>query len=252
MDGLNKNAINFSYTAVVGSPKRNDNRARKVNPDEEIEKLLKNLNGFYEENPKYQPGLVQIATPALRVDFGAYFITVNELVENIIVTAIPERGAPLYVGSLQQARRGVSQGLRYKRVSASRTYYIWKEKGIFKNHLLLNNNEWLNEQKVKQAFDWLVNIFGGHSVEECGWRDFQLKGTMIKEIGYLRRYQAENGSQKMLICMINSGTILDVSASEVKLGTVEYTYQGGSSEFGRNVLRFKFINAYQIERCNNL
>ncbi len=246
MDELKQEAISFSYERMLGNRYRPDNDV-KVVPEEEVQKLLNNLRGFYTENPTYHTGLVQIAVPALKVDRGAYFIAHKDMVENILVTSRPERGKMLYVADIKQARFGIGQTGRYKRLSSSQSYYIWEEEDGYHYHLLLDNGDWLNSHKVDEAFDWLLSRNGGKAVNSFGWCDFNFLG--FKEIGRILEYQPhDGGALRKLVCMINSGTLLDVDSDELTVGK-EYRY-GKLGDFGPSMLKFRFVSSSQIVRCD--
>jgi len=240
-------SVSFSYERMIGCKRIKPAYQEKIIPAKEVEKLLNNLRGFYTENPTYQTGLVQIAVPALKVDQGAYFITYNDTVENIIVTSKPERGMKFFVADIQQARFGIGQKSRYKRMLSSQSYYIWEDDGGYHSRLLLDNGDWLNSHKVDEAFDWLLSRNGGKAMNSFGWCDFNFLG--FKEIGRILEYQPhDGGALRKLVCMINSGTLLDVDGDELTVGK-EYRY-GKLGDFGPSMLKFKFVSSYKIVRCD--
>lgn len=249
MEKSRPESISFSYEQMIGPCRCKPAYREKIVPAEEVEKFLNNLKGFYTENPTYQTGLVQVAVPALQVDRGAYFINYNDMVEDIIVTSKPERGMKFFVSNVGQARFGIGQKSRYKRLLSSQSYYIWEENGRYHHQLLLDNDDWLDSSKADKAFDLLLDKIGGKAVRSFGWCDFHHKG--IKEIGRILKYQPQDGeTARNLVCMLNSGALLDVADDDLVVGR-EYRY-GEVYTFGDNVLRFKFVDSCRLKRCDQL
>ncbi len=185
---------------------------------ERVDELVDNLDGFFAFNPGYeQEGVIQIAVSAT-ADQGTYLYAPEKYAENILVSKTPRKGADFFVAGLgaSRFRGGMNVG---KRCLYSRTYYVWKEDGHYRLQLLLNNGEQLIADKVAKAFDEVLRYIGKACVQvgTDEWRKFRLEDG-LDSFGRIRFYRDAEDELWVLICMPNSGTILNYPAFEVEIG----------------------------------
>lgn len=203
------------YKASVSKGKKKEQRRTLA---ERVDELVDNLDGFFAYNPDYvQEGVIQIAVSAT-ADQGTYLYASDKVAENILVSKTPRKGADFFVAGLgaSRFRGGLNVG---KRCLYSRTYYVWKEGEHYRLKLLLNNGEQLMAVKVAKAFDeFLLHISKTWvQVGTDEWRKFRLEDG-LDSFGRIRFYTDEEDELWVLICMPNSGAILNYLAFDVEIG----------------------------------
>lgn len=225
---------------------------------ERIDDFVTKLNGFFMYNRNYeQNGTIQFAVSA-KLDVGCYQVSEKEYVESILISKSPLDGTNFYVANLEEVRRRAGAVRSAKRCHYSRTYYVEKVGGVWQVTLLFDNNQWLDARKIEEAFSKLLWIKGGRvgdfadvPVEKASaenWRYFSY--GKLNDVGYVRYYEFF-GEKRVLAAMINSGTILDVDASELTLLDDAKSKKSGS-EFSNSLLRFKFMSDNILCRCKGL
>lgn len=209
-------APKISRIPVVGGKK---SKERPVPFSERIKELVDNLDGFFAYNPAFvQEGPMQVAISA-KLDDGSYQYAADRYAEKVLVSKTPRKGADFYVARLGAARLTVA-GKNGKRCLYSQTYYVWPENGHFRCRLLLDNGEQFQAKKVDAAFDWMVSKVKGRKLcETPDWFYFRL-ADKLNSFGRILCYWDKDEELRVLICMPNSGTILDYEASTVEIGEV--------------------------------
>ena len=205
------------YKVPKNGNKKKEKEQRRTFPDR-VDELVDNMDGFFAYNPGYvQEGVIQIAVSAT-ADQGTYLYAPDKYAENILVSKTPRKGADFFVAGLgaSRFRGGMNVG---KRCLYSRTYYVWKEDGHYRLQLLLNNGEQLIADKVAKAFDEVLRYIGKACVQvgTDEWRKFRLEDG-LDSFGRIRFYRDAEDELWVLICMPNSGTILNYPAFEVEIG----------------------------------
>lgn len=204
-----------------------------------------------------QSGVIQFAVSA-KLDVGNYQIGEKEFVEAILVSKSPLDGANFYVANLEEVRRRAGAVRSARRCHYSRTYYLEQKDGKYHLELLFDNNQWLDARKIEEAFSKLLWIKGGRigdlddvPVEKASVENWQyFSYGKLNDVGYVRYYELF-GEKRVFVAMINSGTILDVEASELKLLETAKSKKSGS-EFSNSLLRFKFMSDNILCRCKGL
>ena len=248
MEGLNIHAINFSYSDCVASqkPKKSSEDLRIKTPEEKAEYWLKNLEEFYLYNPEYQEGVVQFGVPALRTECCVYRLAPGKLLEDALITRKSERGLNWVKASLQEKRNGMTMGKSYVRLKFSQTYYIEKLGDWVKATLLLDNDDWLNAEKVDNAFGFILKQEKGKVLENLDWRTIQYKG--YQNIARVLKYQDKEGAVRFLVCTASAGTILNLAEADIEIGEI---CPAGNKNFGSPVLRYQ-RTANGLMRLQNL
>lgn len=213
-----KNSYVLGTCHVSTEPVAEVKKKKKLrrNFEERVNELVDNLGGFFAYNPGYvQEGPVQIAVSA-KLDEGTYQYSPTDYAENILVSKNPRKGADFYVSDLGGFKK--VSGSVGKRCLFSRTYYIWQELGNYHSHLLLGNGEQFKAAKIDKAFEWLVRRNGGTALKEGAfWFRFELEDRFCS-IGRILCYWDKEEDLRVLICIPNSGTILDYPAHEIAVG----------------------------------
>lgn len=226
--------------------------------DERINQLVSKLDGFFIYNPEYsQTGLIQIAVSA-KFDVGCYRVGEKEYLDDLIISKTPQDGTKIYVANLDEVRRRAGAIRLSKRCHYSRTYFLEENNGKMQATMLFENNDWLDAKKIEEAFQKLLWIKTGRhgNLEDVpmpkasaeNW--YQFSYGRLKDVGYVRHYEFE-GEKRVLVAMVNSGTILDVEAQEIVLEKKAKDIKSGS-EFSNSVLRFKFMSDTILCRCKGL
>ena len=209
---------NYKIYKVPKNGNKKKEKEQRPTLAERVDELVDNLDGFFAFNPDYeQEGVIQIAVSAT-ADQGTYLYAPEKYAENILVSKTPRKGADFFVAGLgaSRFRGGMNVG---KRCLYSRTYYVWKEDGHYRLQLLLNNGEQLIADKVAKAFDEVLRYIGKACVQvgTDEWRKFRLEDG-LDSFGRIRFYRDAEDELWVLICMPNSGTILNYPAFEVEIG----------------------------------
>ena len=209
---------NYKIYKVSKNGNKKKEKEQRPTLAERVDELVDNLDGFFAFNPDYeQEGVIQIAVSAT-ADQGTYLYAPEKYAENILVSKTPRKGADFFVAGLgaSRFRGGMNVG---KRCLYSRTYYVWKEDGHYRLQLLLNNGEQLIADKVAKAFDEVLRYIGKACVQvgTDEWRKFRLEDG-LDSFGRIRFYRDAEDELWVLICMPNSGTILNYPAFEVEIG----------------------------------
>ncbi len=209
---------NYKIYKVPKNGNKKKEKEQRPTLAERVDELVDNLDGFFAFNPGYeQEGVIQIAVSAT-ADQGTYLYAPEKYAENILVSKTPRKGADFFVAGLgaSRFRGGMNVG---KRCLYSRTYYVWKEDGHYRLQLLLNNGEQLIADKVAKAFDEVLRYIGKACVQvgTDEWRKFRLEDG-LDSFGRIRFYRDAEDELWVLICMPNSGTILNYPAFEVEIG----------------------------------
>ena len=248
MEGLNIHAINFSYSDCVASqkPKKSSEDLRIKTPEEKAEYWLKNLEEFYLYNPEYQEGVVQFGVPALRTECCVYRLAPGKLLEDALITRKSERGLNWVKASLQEKRNGMTMGKAYVRLKFSQTYYVEKIGRWIKATLLLDNDDWLNAEKVDNAFGFILKQEKGKVLVNLDWRIIWYKG--YQNIARVLKFQDKKGDIRFLICTASAGTILNLAEDDIEIGEI---CPGDNRNFGSPVLRYQRIST-GLMRLQNL
>lgn len=209
---------NYKIYKVPKNGNKKKEKEQRPTLAERVDELVDNLDGFFAFNPGYeQEGVIQIAVSAT-ADQGTYLYAPEKYAENILVSKTPRKGADFFVAGLgaSRFRGGMNVG---KRCLYSRTYYVWKEDGHYRLQLLLNNGEQLIADKVAKAFDEVLRYIGKACVQvgTDEWRKFRLEDG-LDSFGRIRFYRDAEDELWVLICMPNSGMILNYPAFEVEIG----------------------------------
>lgn len=209
---------NYKIYKVPKNGNKKKEKEQRPTLAERVDELVDNLDGFFAFNPGYeQEGVIQIAVSAT-ADQGTYLYAPEKYAENILVSKTPRKGADFFVAGLgaSRFRGGMNVG---KRCLYSRTYYVWKEDGHYRLQLLLNNGEQLIADKVAKAFDEVLRYIGKACVQvgTDEWRKFRLEDG-LDSFGRIRFYRDAEDELWVLICMPNSGAILNYPAFEVEIG----------------------------------
>ena len=209
------NSYKISRVPVVGGGKRE----RRTPFSQRVDELADNLKGFFAYNPGYeQEGPMQIAVSA-RVDEGTYQYAPDKYAENILVSKTPRKGDDFFVAGLGASRLPGGRNVG-KRCHYSRTYYVWKNGEDYCCRLLLNNGEQLVAKKADAALDWIIARVGGTALQDgSGWFRFRLEDG-LNSLGRIRCYWDKDEELRVLICMPNSGAILDYASFDVEIGEV--------------------------------
>ena len=249
MEGLNQNAINFSLSDCIACQKTKKKSEEAVvvrTPKEKVEVWLKNLEEFYLYNPEYQEGVVQFGVPALRTECCVYSLAPGKLLEDVLITRKSDRGLNWVKASLQEKRNGMTMGKAYVRLKFSQTYYIEKLGRWIKASLLLDNDDWLNSEKVDKAFEFILKQENGKVLENLDWRTIQYKG--YQNIARVLKFQDKGGNVRFLICTASAGTILNLAEDDIEIGEI---CPGDNRNFGSPVLRYQ-RTANGLMRLKNL
>ncbi len=235
MEGLNNNAINFSFADCIAMQKQKRQvETVKRTPEEKVKHWLKKLEEFYLYNPEYQTGVVQFGVPALRTECCVYRLAPGKLLEDVLITRKAERGLNLVKASLQEKRNGMTMGKTYVRLKFSQTYYIEKLVDWVKATLLLDNDDWLKAEKVDNAFGFILKQEKGQVLENLDWRTIQYKG--YQNIARVLKWKDKEGAVRFLICTASSGTILNLAEEDIEIGEI---CPGDNRNFGSPVLRYQ-------------
>lgn len=208
------NSYKISRVPVVGGGKRE----RRTPFSQRVDELADNLKGFFAYNPGYeQEGPMQIAVSA-RVDEGTYQYAPDKYAENILVSKTPRKGADF-----------LSQALAhpvFPAAETSATLPLFPNLLCLENgedyccRLLLNNGEQLVAKKADAALDWIIARVGGTALQDgSGWFRFRLEDG-LNSLGRIRCYWDKDEELRVLICMPNSGAILDYASFDVEIGEV--------------------------------
>lgn len=248
MEGLNIHAINFSYSDCIAcqKPKKSSEDLRIKTPEEKAEYWLKNLEEFYLYNPEYQEGVVQFGVPALRTECCVYRLAPGKLLEDALITRKSERGLNWVKASLQEKRNGMTMGKAYVRLKFSQTYYVEKIGRWIKATLLLDNDDWLNAEKVDKAFEFILTQEKGKVLVNLDWRTIQYKG--YQNIARVLKFQDKKGDIRFLVCTASAGTILNLAEDDIEIGEI---CPAGNKNFGSPVLRYQ-RTANGLMRLQNL
>ena len=122
-------------------------------------------------------------------------------------------------------------GKGHMRVIFSQTYYV--EEGGTKATLLLENDDWLKEEKVDNAFGFILKKEKGQVLENLDWRTIQYKG--YQNIARILKFQDKEGAVRFLICTASSGTILNLAEDDIEIGEICPV----DRSFGSPVLRYQ-------------
>lgn len=209
---------NYKINRVPATKGKKKEKEQRRPFADRVDELVDNIGGFFAYNPGYvQEGVIQIAVSAT-ADQGTYLYAPDKYVENILVSKTPRKGADFFVAGLgaSRFRGGMNVG---KRCLYSRTYYVWKEDGHYRLKLLLNNGEQLMATKVAKAFDEFLQHLSKAWVQvgTDEWRKFRLSDG-LDSFGRIRFYTDEEDELWVLICMPNSGAILNYPAFDVEIG----------------------------------
>lgn len=236
MEGLNNHAINFSLSDCISRQKikRQTVQKKVKTPEEKVKYWLKNLEEFYQNNPKFQIGLVQFGVPILRTEQYSYCLSPGIWLEDVQITRHPERGLNWVKASLQEKRNGMTMGKVYVRFKFSQTYYLEKLGNWVKATLLLDDDEWLQSEKVDNAFGFILKQEKGQVLENLDWRTIQYKG--YQNIARVLKWKDKKGAVRFLICTASAGTILNLAEADVVIGEV---CPGENKNFGSPVLRYQ-------------
>ncbi len=235
MEGLNNNAINFSFADCMAMQKQKRQvETVKRTPEEKVKHWLKKLEEFYLYNPEYQTGVVQFGVPALRTECCVYRLAPGKFLEDVLITRKPERGLNLVKASLQEKRNGMTMGKTYVRLKFSQTYYIEKLGNWVKATLLLDNDDWLKAEKIDNAFGFILKQEKGKVLENLDWRTIQYKG--YQNIARVLKFQDKKGGCRFLVCTASSGTILNLAENDIEIGEI---CPGDNRNFGSPVLRYQ-------------
>ena len=203
----------ISRVPIVGGRKRE----KQVPFSQRIDELVADLKGFFAYNPTYeQEGPMQFAVAA-REDEGTYQYAPDRYAENVLVSKTPRKGADFYVANLGGSRVTLA-GKNGKRCLYCRTYYVWKEDGKYCYRLLLDNGEQFYAQKVDAALEWIIAKNGGKLLLQApGWFHFHAEDGLTS-FGRVICYWDRDEELRVLICMPNSGAILDYVSFDVEIG----------------------------------
>lgn len=98
--------------------------------------------------------------------------------------------------------------------------FVWKDGEGYCCRLLLNNGEQLVAKKADAALDWIIARVGGTALQDgSGWFRFRLEDG-LNSLGRIRCYWDKDEELRVLICMPNSGAILDYASFDVEIGEV--------------------------------
>ena len=181
---------------------------------EKIEKWQKNLERFYCYNPDYETGVVQFGSPILKTESYTYVLSSGNLLEDVLITKNAKRGLMWLKASVNEVRSGMSMGKKYIRLRFVQTYYIDNKKNIT---LLFDDDDWLRQDKVDAAIDFVLQQEKGNLLENLNWRFFSYKGC--SDIGRIVKYQSAQGL-KFLVSTASSGAFLNLTEDEIKIGEI--------------------------------
>lgn len=222
----------------------------RMNPQAKVEYLVSQFDKFLDYNPEYlQNGTIQISAGAT-VDIGAFQLTSKVYVEDMLVSRYPLKGAKCFVGTLSEGRNCHHSNRRTVRCHYSETYYmsVSKDEDIILEKLL-GNDDWLNVRNIDHAFKTLADKKKGELLgEKSEWYNFSYGG--LKEIARQRYYKTPEGEKRCLLCLPNSGTLLDVLAFEVVLFE-KIERVGTDKDIANQCLRFRMISDEQIVRVSS-
>ncbi len=222
----------------------------RMKPYEKVRFLAGHFDRFIKYNPEYvQEGPIQIVVSATK-DVGAYQIGPDEYMEDVLVSRTPLRGAKYFVALLGEARNCASSHRRFQRCLYANTFYLHIDgKGVIHLDRLLDNNDWLFADRVDRALEIAVKRLGGKMSEEekPQWCDFSY--GEIKDFGRVGYYAAKDGRKRLIICMLNSGTILpELDANDVKLSVL--SRKGEYSDMVNPLLRFRMLSNNIVARVS--
>ncbi len=81
-------------------------------------------------------------------------------------------------------------------------------------------NSLLPKKKADAALDWIIARIGGTALQDgSGWFRFRLEDG-LNSLGRIRCYWDKDEELRVLICMPNSGAILDYASFDVEIGEV--------------------------------
>ena len=242
MERINLGITSLHYSSNMAGNARSSYMYERKGFDQRIDEFVEKLDQFLVYNPEYQIGLVQIGVSA-KHDVGSYRVGVKEYIENMLVSRTPEKGTDIYVANLNEVCRRAGAVRRARRASFCRTYYIEKENGICVPHLLYDNNEWLDFDKVKETCGWLTQKEHGTIKDEkpvC----YQLKTGSITDVAIVVLFKDRKGDDCLWLTFVNSGTILRRRADEVNL-----IAPCRKPWFRTELLRFEFVLPTLLKRC---
>ena len=239
--------LTLSTTERVGEAKCF--RREHVYPCEKVELFAKKFDCFLMYNPEYvQEGTIQIAVSAAQ-DVGAYQIGPSEYIEDVLVSKTPIRGAKYFVAKLGETRNCASSYYRFKRCLYANTFYLHvDDKGVVHLDKLLGNNDWLHARRVDHALKIVVErLKGKMSEEKLQWTYFSY--GEIKDFGRVGHYVTADDQKRLIVCMLNSGTILpNIDPSDIKLLGV--TKKEGCPYMVTPLLRFRMLSDNVVARVS--
>lgn len=217
----------------------------KLVPQQRLRYHALNFGNFLSFNPEYvQEGFVQLAISATK-DLGLIEIGIrDQCVSDFLVSKNPMRGTDYYVASLWEARAANSFS-KLHRCLCAETYYISVDGEEVHLDRLLNNNDWLHGDRIDEAFLYAINKREGKITEASSWCKFSYRH--ITDFGRVCGYENKKGERKVLLCMINSGTIIpDIPEEDIKIKKISAATQ--QKTFRNEALNFKFDNSNRIMR----
>lgn len=151
---------------------------------------------------------------------------------------------------LGEARNCASSHRRFQRCLYANTFYLHIDgKGVIHLDRLLDNNDWLFADRVDRALEITVERLGGKmsEAEKPRWCDFSY--GEIKDFGRVGYYIAKDGKERLIICMLNSGTILpELDANDIKLSVL--SRKGEYSDMVNPLLRFRMLSDNIVARVS--
>ena len=155
-------------------------------------------------------GILQITICSENLE---YKLGDNEVVEDFRINVLPQEGARLY-----KAPKFISRPTNSaeKSIFYAVSYYVCRQADRWVAELLLNDEQWLERKKVDAAFDlWAEkNSYLSPKKTEVDNVQIELPGEAFSTQAWVRPVKGKNGENRYLLCLMDNGKLLDLSAAE--------------------------------------